>query len=119
MTGQPIAQIKAQGTESLWDFLAKLPTSMEAQVFYGLVLSGVVGLLASWAWKWSQGNADGVHHFTVRYVIGQALWLIGISIGAIFTLGFTTPDGVFVGWLFVLWTGGFAGFSGEIKVKTA
>lgn len=114
-TAARIVELKG-GSESLWVFLARLPTSFEAQVFYALFGSGVIGSLGSWLWKWSQGVADA-SHFTARYVAGQVLWLVGASVAAIFTVGFQTEDGVFFGWLSVLWAGGFAGFSGEIKFK--
>lgn len=110
-----IQEIKA--TETLWVFLLKLPASFEAQVFYGLVGSGIVGALSSWLWKWAKGEAAGVGHITLRYGLGQVLWLIGSSIGAIATVGFMTPAGEFFGWLSVLWTGALAGFGGEVKTE--
>lgn len=112
-----IVEMKGGG-ESLGVFLLRLPFSFEAQVFYGLGLSGLAGAIGSWLWKWSQGLADG-SHFTMKYVVGQLLWLAGSSIAAIMTVGFETADGVFFGWLSVLWAGGFAGFSGEVKIKKA
>lgn len=112
---QKIAEIKA--TETLWTFLGKLPGSFEAQVFYGLVISGLVGIIASWLWKWSKGEATGVSHFTLRYGISQVIWLVGSAIGAIFTIKFSTDSGEFFGWLSVLWAGALAGFGGEIKTE--
>lgn len=117
LDAQKIVEIKG-GSETLGQFLGKLPTSFEAQVFYGLVLSGLVGMIGSWLWKWSQGVAQGLHHFTVKYSVGQLLWLIGSSIGAIETVGFQTDGGEFFGWMSVIVTGGFMGFSGEVKVGT-
>lgn len=114
-TAQRIVEMKGGG-ESLWVFAQRLPSSFEAQVFYGLFLSGLAGTIGSFLWKWSQGVAD-LHHFTARYAVGQWLWLIGSSIAAIMTVGFQTESGEFFGWLAVLWSGGFAGFSGEVKVK--
>lgn len=113
-----IAEIKpGPGTESLLAFLLRLPTSFEAQVFYGLVLSGLIGMLGSWLWKWSKGKADGFAHFTVKYIVGQALWLIGSAAGVIAVTGFQTDDGQFFGWLMVLITGGSLGYNGEVKEK--
>lgn len=114
-TAARIHELKGGG-ESLGVFLSKLPSSFEAQVFYGLVGSGLLGIIASWLWKWSQQLA-GLDHFNPRYVIGQVLWLGGASVAAIMTVGFQTEDGVFFGWLSVLWTGALAGFSGEVKIK--
>lgn len=114
-TAQRIVEMKGGG-ESLWVFATRLPGSFEAQVFYGLFLSGLAGMVGSWLWKWSQGDAD-LHHFTIKYAVGQWLWLIGSSVAAIMTVGFQTEGGEFFGWLSVLWAGGFAGFSGEVKIK--
>lgn len=111
-----IAEIKGAGSESLLVFLKRLPGSFEAQVFYGLFGSGVAGSLASWLWKWAQGDSSGLHHFTLKYTLGQTLWLAGSSVAAIATVGFTTQSGEFFGWLSILWTGALAGFGGEIKV---
>lgn len=111
-----IAEIKQGTTEPIWVFLGRFGSSMEAQIFYGLFGSGIIGSLASYGWKWSNGLANG-SHWTARYVVGQLLWLAGISVAAIATVGFTTESGEFYGWLSVLWSGGFAGFSGEVKFK--
>ena len=116
MQAQKIKEIVDISHESLFDFLTKLPTSFEAQIFYGLAGAGVLGLIASWLWKWSQGEANGFHHFTFRYAIGQVLWIIGSAIGAITTIEFSTASGEFFGWLSVLWTVALAGFGGEVKI---
>lgn len=113
-----IVEMKGGG-ESLWVFLTRLPGSFEAQVFYALAVSWFVGALGSWLWKWSQGQAEGAKHFTHQYIIGQLLYGVGVSIAAIMTVGFQTEGGEFFGWLSVLWCGGFAGFSGEVKLKAA
>lgn len=116
LDAQHIAEIKQGSNESLLEFLRRFPASFEAQLWYGLFGSGIVGALLSYAWKWYQGVANG-SHWTPRYVVGQMLWLGGSAVLAIVTVGFTTPDGQFFGWLSVLWAGGFAGFSGEVKFK--
>lgn len=111
-----IMEIKQGTTEPIWVFLSRFGSSMEAQIFYALFVSGIIGSVSSYAWKWSQGLANG-SHWTARYVVGQVLWIAGISVFAIATVGFTTESGEFYGWLSVLWSGGFAGFSGEVKIK--
>lgn len=116
MDAQHITEIKQGTNESLWAFLERFGTSFEAQIFYGLFGSGIVGALLSYLWKWTQGVANG-SHWTPKYIVGQLLWLAGASVAAIMTVGFQTPDGQFFGWLSVLWAGGFAGFSGEVKFK--
>lgn len=117
MDAQKIAEIRSNGNEDVWQFIRRLPGSFEAQLLYGLVGSGLIGMLGSWLWKWSKGEADGFAHFTPRYLIGQVLWLLGSSTAAIMTVGFSTESGEFFGWLSVLWAGGFTGFSGEVKQK--
>ena len=119
MEAQKVMEIKGD-SQTLWGFLAKLPLSFEAQVFYGLFISGLCGAFLSWAWKWSQGQSDiAVHHFNPRYLVGQLLWLGGISVTAILTVEFQTASGEFFGWLSVLSTGALSGFSGEVKTKVA
>lgn len=103
--------------QSLFDFLKDVPSSFEAQLFYALFGSWLSGAVASWLWKWTQGMADGLRHFTLRYFMGQVMFGVGISIAAIMTVGFQTDSGEFFGWLSVLWSGAFAGFSGETKIK--
>lgn len=115
---QKIAEIKpGAGAETLLAFLKRLPTSFEAQVFYGLFLSGAVGMIGSWLWKWSKGKADGFAHFTLKYIVSQVLWLTGSSIGVIAATGFQTDSGEFFGWIMVLITGGSLGYNGEVKEK--
>lgn len=111
-----ISEIKpGPGQESIMVFLRRLPSSFEAQIFYGLFCSGLAGAVASWLWKWSNGQA-GLAHFTLQYGTKQLLWLAGSAIGLIMTVGFQTPSGEFFGWLDVLVTGAAAGFGGEVKV---
>lgn len=112
-----INEIKQGTHESLWDFMGRFGTSFEAQIFYALFASGVAGSVSSFLWKWSQDMVNW-NHWSAKYVVGQLLWLAGISVAAIATVGFQTESGEFYGWLSVLWSGGFAGFSGEVKIKS-
>lgn len=112
---QKIAEIKG-GSESLWEFLRRFPGSFEAQVFYGLAGSGLLGMIGSWLNKWRLGLADA-NWWTLKYVVGQIIWLVGASIGAITLVNFQTDSGEFFGWMSVIVTGGFMGFSGEVKTK--
>lgn len=120
---QPVQQaqhikeiVQAKDQETLWTFLLRFPSSFEAQVYYGLILSALAGLLASWAYKWSQGQADGFKHFSPKYVVQQFLWLNGITLTLIMTTGFTTDSGEFFGWMSVLSSGALSGWAGEVKV---
>ena len=56
--------------ETLWHFASDAVFSFHAQIFYALVGSGILGMVGSWLWKWSHGDAKGFHHFTHRYAIG-------------------------------------------------
>lgn len=112
-----IKELVPHGYEDPIAFLKRIPFSFEAILFYFLVVSELAGMVASWLWKWTQGLADGFHHFTVRYVVGQVLWVAGSAGTLITTLGFVTDGGEFWGWLSVITYGALAGWSGEVKVK--
>lgn len=114
LEAEKIAEIR-QTSEGFGDFLLRLPFSFQAQVFYALSGTALLGALGSWLWKWSQGATSGWRHFTCRYIVGQVLWIIGGSLMTINTVEFHTESGEFFGWMSVIITGGFMGFSGEIK----
>lgn len=103
--------------ESLWDFLTALPSSMEAQILYALLLAGVVGMLASWLLKWARGQAGALQRYLftedVRYTVLAVAAYFGICLTAISSGIFVTDDGVFVGWANVLWFGLTNGFGAD------
>lgn len=116
MDAQTIAQVKAEAPDSLWHFLINLPTTMEAQLFYGLMLAGSLGMIANYIVRWARNEIAGS---LLAYLIeqnprGTVLSLCtytGVAIGAIATGAFTAgPSATFVGWGWVLWMGATNGF---------
>lgn len=121
MDAQTIAQIKASEPESLWAFLLQLPGSMEGQTFIGLVLAGVVGLMASWLWKFSnkQVGCFTKYLFTEEWVrsLASVMGMTGTALVAVMARVFETESGEFVGWLNVLWWGAQSGFGIDLAVN--
>lgn len=115
-----IREIK-QANESLWQFLSALPSSMEAQILYGLVLAGTAGLLASWLWKYSNGQVGCLVDYLFREkrlrTLASVLSMVGGSLAAIAAGVFVTDSGEFVGWLNVLAWGANAGFGVDLAVN--
>lgn len=116
MDAQTIAQVKAQAPDSLWHFLVSVPTTMEAQLFYGLMLAGTLGMIANYIVRWARNEIAGS---LLAYLIdqnprGTVLSLCtytGVAIGAIAAGAFTAgPSAAFVGWGWVLWLGATNGF---------
>jgi hypothetical protein len=58
MDAQTIAQVKAEAPADLWHFLLNLPVTQEAQLFYALMLSGSMGMIASYVMKWAKSEID-------------------------------------------------------------
>lgn len=103
---------------SLWKFLAALPASMEAQIFYGLMLSGTIGMAAHYFTRWAKGEIGGslITYLFDSYARRTALAasiLIGMSVTAISSNVFVTESGTFVGWLNVIWFGLSNGFASD------
>lgn len=113
-TGPTVAELKAEPV-SLWDFLAALPTTFEAQVFYGMLIASALGLMGNYIVKWMNkdiaGNLVCYLFFdnprgTIKSV---ALSLAGIITYISAHLYAGENDG-FVGWGNVLWFGVLNGF---------
>jgi len=118
MSGVPIKQLKAEHTESLWQFLSQLPGSMEAQILYGLLLAGVVGMMAHYLMRWLNGEISGslVRYLFTDYPRRTLLafaGIIGVALTAITSGVFETDSGEFVGWLNVLWVGLTNGYAAD------
>lgn len=110
--------IKAADQQTLWDFLAKLPTSMEAQILYGLLLSGGVGMMAHYAVRWARGEIVGSlanYLFTdyLKSTILAVMLLTSMATAAIISNVFVTETGAFVGWVNVLWFGITNGYASD------
>lgn len=137
--GQTVQQIKASATPGLWDFVSKIPTSFEAQILYGLITAGLIGLMANWLLKWSKGEVGSLRHYLFysqyRRTILSVLTMLGtfltaVTSGVFFTdaaavsgemaacvKDLPTPDKTFVGWINVLWVGGTTGFGIDAAVN--
>ncbi len=118
MDAPTIAQIQAAAlpSESLWAFLAVLPYSQEAQIFYALLLSGTFGIAGHYLFKWLTGEIDGNlwEYLFVNYPKRTALSFvsyIGWIVGLVGTGLFVTKSGDFVGWGIVLVLGLTNGYS--------
>ena len=109
-----IQQIKAQQV-SLWDFLGALPASFEAQMFYGVLLGGLVGMLLNYGIKWLRREISGslLAYLFVDNIRGTLLSFVsavGTGLAGIATGVFTTQDGQFVGWFNLMWIAVSNGF---------
>ena len=133
MNAQTIQQLKGgvgNQPDSLWHFISQLPYSMEAQIFYGVLLFGIFGLLGSYIVKWSSKQVDGsiIDYFfrtrsratvaTLCTYVG--LMAAGISTGVFFT-DVKIADGstvtMFVGWYNVLWASLTTAFGADMGIN--
>src|SRR5258708_5911573 len=127
MTGPTIQQIKQTTPETLWQLLAALPGSMEAQILYGLLIAGAVGMIGHYLIRWLNGDIAGslVKYLFIDYPRRTLLAYSGVAgaaLGAIASNVFETDTHEFVGWLNVLWIGltnGYAADSLANKGKSA
>jgi hypothetical protein len=105
--GPTIAQAKAASPESLWTFLAALPSTMEAQVWYGLLLSGAVGIAAHYFYKWANDEIQGnlfnylFRQYPKRTILSFSAY-VAWTLSLVGTGIFTTSSEEFVGWSIVL-----------------
>ena len=122
---QTIAELKSTGqAESLWHFLSQIPASMEAQIFYGVLLFGVVGIVGSWLVKWSQDAAGGFIDYFFRTSFRRTVATLCAYVGAMATgigtqVFFTEVGGqeVFVGWLNVAWASLTTAFAADMGIN--
>ena len=104
---QTIAQAKSASPESLWHFLRALPVTMEAQIWYGLLLSGAVGIMAHYFHKWASDEIAG-SLFDYLFRQHPKKTILSLSAYVAWTLSlvgtgiFQTGSGEFVGWSIVL-----------------
>ena len=123
MEAQTIAQVKAQSPESLGHFLMNLPSTMEAQLFYALMLTGTAGMLANYGVKWARGEIGsclGAYLFrqNLRATVLSFLTYTGTAMAAIYAGAFHVGDqAVFVGLGMVMWLGALNGYSIDSMVN--
>ncbi|TXH19807.1 MAG: hypothetical protein E6R03_00070 [Hyphomicrobiaceae bacterium] len=100
--------------ETLWEFLLKLPASFEAQLFYGMMIAGTLGMGMNWLVKWLRNElpcfVTYMFKSEAKRSVLSILTLAGTVLAAIATNVFVIDDR-FVGWLNVLWTGATTGFA--------
>lgn len=105
-------------TESLWEFLSSLPATVEAQILYALLLSGVVGMMAHYFTRWAKSEIQGS---LITYMFGTCVRstalaftvMVGSGITAITSGVFVSETGAFVGWLNVMWFGITNGYAAD------
>lgn len=113
---QTIAQ--AKNGQSLIDFLMALPATMEAQIFYALVLGCLVGMIGHYLRAYATGQITdclGEYLFKTQ---ARRTWLTLITVitwsaGEVSAGLFTTTDGTFVGWGLVILSGLKTGYAGD------
>lgn len=120
MQAQTISDLKSaapdSSPESLWHFLAGLPTTMEAQILYALLLGGLVGLAGHYVIKWTRGEIEGSLWNYMFIDNPRRSWLsitlvVGELLGEVSSGLFTTGTGQFVGWGIVLLSGLKSGYT--------
>lgn len=119
MQSKTIAQVRAQdGAQSLFDFLRELPGTLDAQIWYALLIGGAVGMILHYAIKLRTGDIAGnpVDYFiktspwrSIGTVAAMASWAFGEVLTGIYVNG----DGVFIGWAAVLISGVKTGYLGD------
>jgi hypothetical protein len=118
-----IAQVKAESPESLGHFLMNLPATMEAQLFYALMLTGILGMFANYGVKWAKGEigaclATYLFRQHLRLTVLSFLTYSGTAMAAIYADAFHVGDqSVFVGWGMVMWLGALNGYSIDSMVN--
>lgn len=108
-------KISDTAPESLYAFLCALPGSFEAQLFYGLMISGTAGQFAHYALKWARdeirGNLVCYLWINKKSTALAFFTFVGIAVTAIASGAFTGQYGGFVGWKMVFWMGVTNGFT--------
>jgi hypothetical protein len=108
--------------QSLLDFLLALPATLDAQIFYGLMLGGFVGMIGHYIRARASNNVGGN---PIDYFFRQNPWrsLAALAAVAIELFGevgsgmFFTPHGTFVGWAIVLLSGLKTGYVGDSAIN--
>ena len=113
---QTISQAHEATQQSLWHFLAQLPQTQEAQLLYGLILAGAVGMVANYLVKWAKGEIEGnlwcyLVKDKLRATVLSFSSYVGVAVASIAAGIFVTDGGIFVGWSTVLWFGVTNGFA--------
>ena len=120
MAGPTVAQIAAtaQPGESLWHFLAQIPGSQDAQIWYALVFGASLGMVIHYIRRWAEqeiaGNLwDYLFCQTPRRTLLSVLGILSWSAGEVAAGLFTTAEGAFIGWALVIISGLKTGYAGD------
>lgn len=116
------AEVHITQPESLWHFLAALPATFEAQIFYALILGSVIGMIGHYIIGRKDGDisgspADYFFHDNVWRSVGA---VVAVVTGCITEIGagfFTTGEGAFVGWGLVIVSGIKTGYIGDSAIN--
>lgn len=107
--GPTIADVKATAPlqQSLWEFLLKMPGTLEAQIFYALEIFGLMGITCNYMRLWLTEQISGnlwcylVHQYPRRTILTVGAYTAW-SIGLLSTSTFVGEGGTFVGWMNVI-----------------
>ena len=124
MIAPTVTELKAATPpgDSLWQFLIQLPSTHEAQIWYALLIGGLIGMIGHYIRGRSSNNIQGN---PIDYFFRDNLWR---SIGAATAVAvelfgevgsgmFTTDTGAFVGWGIVLLSGLKTGYVGDSLIN--
>lgn len=115
---QVIASSPSGAIEAPWHYLAGIPFTQQAYIFYMLTLGSIVGMIGHYISRWASGDIAGslIDYLfrqegrrTLLAVIGIVSW----SVGEVSTGLFVNSEGIFVGWALVLLSGLKTGYTGD------
>lgn len=121
--GEPIQAAKAAtDQQSLFQFLGRLPFTMEAQIWYALLIGGALGMFAHYANGRVKGEIAGSPlDYFLRDNFWRSIGAAGTMAGELFAeIGtglFTTEAGLFVGWGIVILSGIKSGYLGDSVIN--
>lgn len=103
--------------DGLLDFLMQLPGTMEAQIFYALLIGSLVGMVAHYLVRWREGDIAGslwayLFYENPRRSILSIFGIITWSATEAAT-GLFFHEGQFVGWALVIISGIKTGYAGD------
>lgn len=112
--GQKLSDVHAQAPD-LWQYLAALPATIEAQQFIALLISGTVGIIAHYTMKWARGEIVGslltyLFKDHLRNTVLSFFSYVGFAITTIGSGGLMN-DGSSIGWYPILVMGLTTGFA--------
>lgn len=118
MQAKTIAQVRSEDTTSLWDFIMQLPGTLDAQIWYALLIGGAVGMILHYAVKL---RTDDITGSPLEYFMRQSPWrtvgtiaaMASWAFGEVLTGIYVNSQDVFIGWGAVLLSGVKTGYLGD------